>query len=172
MYCSHTDIAAVLLRLFPIIWQGHIWDSSDPNSDLPLERTVFENRGRGEWQGRVSYKCHIQQLLCFQWHLNWNGQAQQGTGFKIFFFHTSERLSCWSWSACWCVSVFNNRTAMEFSVLKASVLFVMTLLPCRIDLVLYNLNSKHYFTQAISAFIHCYYYTQVWCQRRRNIHSS
>lgn len=68
-----------------IMWQGHIWGWSDPNSDLPLERTVFENRGWGERQGRVSYKCHIQQLLCFQWHLNWNRHAQQGTGFKIFF---------------------------------------------------------------------------------------
>lgn len=77
-----TDIAAP----FPIMWQGHISDWSDPNSDLPLERTVFENRGRGERQGRSSYKCHIQQLLCFQWHLNWNRHAQQGTGFKIFFF--------------------------------------------------------------------------------------
>ena len=81
VYCSHTDIAAP----HPIMWQGHISDWSDPNSDLPLERTVFENGGRGERQGRVSYKCHIQQLLCFQWHLNWNRHAQQGTGFKIFF---------------------------------------------------------------------------------------
>lgn len=120
----------MLLCPFPIMWQGHISDWSDPNSDLPLERTVFENRGRGERQGRVSYKCHIQQLLCFQWHLNWNRHAQQGTGFKIFFFHTSERLSCWSWSACWCVSVCINRAAMEFAGLKAGVLFMRTVLHC------------------------------------------
>lgn len=54
-------------------------------SDATLERAVFENRGWGQWQGRVSYKC-VQQLLCFQWHFKWNGHAQQGTGSKIFFF--------------------------------------------------------------------------------------
>ena len=126
VHCSHSDMAARLLCPFPIMWQGHLSDWSDPNTDLPLERTVFENRGWGERQGRVSHKCHIQQLLCFQWHLNWNRHAQQGTGFKTFFLDTSEK-RC-SWRAYWCVSI--NRAAMEFTGLEASVLFAVTLLLC------------------------------------------
>lgn len=141
---------------FPIIWQGHISDWSDPNSDLPLERTVFENRGRGERQGRVSYKCHIQQLLCVQWHLNWNRRAQQGTGFKIFFFllHTSERLSCWSWSACWCVTLCINRAAMEFAGPKASVLFGKTVLPCCIVIWYCTIKIQDTALKTAKLFIH------------------
>ena len=110
MYGSLSDIPSILWCPFPIMWQGPITDWSDPNRELPLERTVFGNRGRGGPQGRVSYTCHHQLLLSLQWHLNLkraHATGDRASGFFLFS-HTSEKISseaCW---ACCCAHQQNN----------------------------------------------------------------
>lgn len=86
--CSHTDLSAkqmmlknsVVLCTVLTLTQQHYFPLCDKDivfqteviqtviyhlRELSLRTEVEEER-----QGRVSYKCHIQQLLCFQWHLN------------------------------------------------------------------------------------------------------
>lgn len=104
------------------------------------ENCLWEQRSRGVTRTSVLQMPHLTAPV-FPVAL----ELKMGTlnrGQARFFFFPYFRETITLKLRCWC----DNRTAMEFSELKASVLFVMSLLPCCIDLVLYNLHSKRYFT--------------------------